>query len=464
MGLGDIRGEISLLKLIMNMETPSALKRLHIATMGCQMNVYDSGRLAGLLAAEGYVQVDDPAQADLILLNTCSVRHRAEHKVYSQLGELREIKQARPQVIIGVGGCVGQQEGGRLLKRVPHLDLVFGPGALEQVPELVRDAARGKRRVLTPKSHPPAKPAPLELGAPGLKALVTVMEGCDNFCSYCVVPYVRGREQSRPAAWVLEEINRLVEAGVREVTLLGQNVNSYRDPDSGLDFAGLLEKAAEVPGLWRIRFATSHPKDLSPRLMEAMAGLPQVMEQLHLPVQSGSDRILKAMRRGYTAQRYLELVEKLRAMAPGLALGGDMIVGFPGESEDDFAKSLGLLRAVRYDYLYSFNYSDRPHTRASRLADKIPDKVKARRLAELQGLQREISLEIHQSLVGKIEQVLVEGPAKKGEGLLTGRSRAGRAVNFSGSPALAGSLAWVRITEGRVNSLMGRLETPAEGG
>jgi len=438
-------------------------KNLHITTFGCQMNVYDSERLAGLLSAQGYRRVEDINSADLIILNTCSVRQRAEHKVYSFLGGLKELKKDKPRLLIGVGGCVAQQEGKRLLEDIPHLDFVFGTRVLERVPELLADAAAGRRRALTPLEEVQSVPGPLLLARPGLKSLVTVMHGCNNFCAYCVVPYVRGRERSRPAEDVLQEVAALAEAGAKEVTLLGQNVNSYRDPATGLDFPGLLARVAELESVLRIRFTTSHPKDLSPGLMEAMAGIPHVMEELHLPVQAGSDRVLKAMNRGYTRAQYLGKVAELKKRVPSVALGSDMIVGFPGETEEDFQQSLSILRAVGYDYLYSFKYSDRPFTKASRLADKLPDTVKAERLGRLQALQREISLALHKELVGQVEEVLVEGPAKKGEGLMTGRSRAGRAVNFPGPLDLTGRLVKVIIKEGHVNSLKGRLWPPDEG-
>ena len=447
-----------------NSRQPAARARLHLATMGCQMNRYDSSRLAGYLGGLGFVPVDDPWQADVILLNTCSVRHRAEHKVYSYLGQFRELKRRRPEVVLGVGGCVAQQLGEELLRKLPHLDLVFGPGALDRVPELIEDAAKGRRRALTPEQTGFGGIGPCLPARPGLKALVTVMQGCDNFCTYCVVPYVRGRERSRPAGEVLEEVAALAEAGVREVTLLGQNVNSYRDPGGGGGFAWLLERVAEVKGLWRIRFATSHPKDLSRELMEALAGIDKVMEELHLPAQAGSDRVLKAMNRRYSRARYLELVEELRSLVPELGLGGDLIVGFPGESEDDFRQTLSLVEEVRYDYLYSFKYSDRPFAKASRMAGKLDEPVKARRLRELQEMQSRISLELHRAQEGRRVQVLVEGPAKRGEGLMTGRSRAGQAVNFPGGEDLAGRLVEVEITEGRVNSLMGRVVQPPRGG
>lgn len=438
-------------------------KRVLITTFGCQMNEYDSSRMAGLLAEMGYAAAEGPEQADLILLNTCSVREHAAHKVYSYVGALKGLKQKRPGLIIGVGGCLAQQEGQRLLDHIPHLDLVFGTDAIERLPELIDQASRGKRSSFTPRPEraeiPTLKPAPSQR----LKAMVTVMQGCDNFCSYCVVPYVRGRERSRPASEVLEEVAAQTQAGVREVTLLGQNVNSYLDADSGLDFPGLLARAAQVPGLWRLRFTTSHPKDLSPRLTEVMASEDKVMEQLHLPVQSGSDRMLRAMRRGYSRAEYLAKVTDIRAQLPGIALGSDFIVGFPGESDEDFAESLSLLDEVGYDFLFSFKYSDRPHTKALKLKDKLPDHVKAERLEALQSRQREISLALHQDMKGQVVEVLVEGPAKKGQGQLTGRCRTGQAVNFAGAPELKGGLVQVRVTQGLVHSLKGRLVELEEG-
>lgn len=442
------------------MEAPNG-KLVHITTFGCQMNEYDSARMLGILAELGYAPAESPEQADLVLLNTCSVREKAQHKVYSFVGELQETKRQRPGMIIGVGGCVAQQEGRQLLKDIPYLDLVFGTGALERLPELIAEAAAGRRVACVDLDPGPLAPRRVLPANPGIKAMVTVMQGCDNFCAYCVVPHVRGREKSRAAAEVLEEVVALTEAGVREVTLLGQNVNSYRDPESGADFAALLEMVAGAPELWRVRFTTSHPKDLSPRLIEALAGIDKVMDQLHLPAQSGSDRILKAMRRGYTRAKYLALVEDLRRQAPDLALGSDIIVGFPGETEADFQASLELIDAAGFDFLFSFKYSDRPFTKARDLPGKIAEAEKSRRLARLQDRQREISLTLHRAQAGKLEEVLVEGPAKRGAGLMTGRTRANRAVNFPGSPDLAGRLVRVRIEQGLVNSLRGKLVEPA---
>ena len=440
---------------------PEVKLKLHLATFGCQMNSYDSDRLAGLMAGCGYELTRSAKDADLILVNTCSVRQKAEEKVYSLLGAYKGHKDKKPGLVIGVGGCVAQQVGKDFLRRVPHLDFVFGPGALGRVPELVEDARRGKRRVLVPEQKGFGGVPSHILPAPRLKAQVTIMQGCDNFCSYCVVPYVRGRERSRTAESVLREMRALVQNGSREILLLGQNVNSYHDPESGLGFAGLLEKACGIEGLWRIRFATSHPKDLSEELIEAVASLPRVMKNLHLPPQSGSDRILKAMNRRYTRADYLARVAALRQRAPQIALGGDVIVGFPGETTDDFRDTLSLLGEVGYDYLYSFKYSDRPFAKAAKLTDKVPEPEIDLRLEELQNLQRSLQLKLHQRAVGETVLVLVEGPAKRGSGLMTGRDECGRAVNFPGGPELAGKLVRVKTEEARINSFMGRMTEPA---
>ncbi|KIX13232.1 tRNA (N6-isopentenyl adenosine(37)-C2)-methylthiotransferase MiaB [Dethiosulfatarculus sandiegensis] len=438
-------------------------KLLHITTFGCQMNDYDSGRLAALLTREGYTLTRDKEAADLILLNTCSVREKPEHKVYSFLGSLKEIKKENPNLIVGVAGCVAQQEGEKLLKKVPLLNLVFGPGEVENVAALVKRAQAGERLAATSLGALGRQIEPELPPDPGLKSQVTIMQGCNNFCTYCVVPYVRGREYSRPAETVLAEARGMVEKGTREIMLLGQNVNSYNDAESGLNFPQLLRRVAEIPGLWRVRFTTSHPKDFSPELIEVMAEVPQVMESLHLPAQSGSNRMLKAMNRRYTREHYLDRVELLKKNIKIAALGTDLIVGFPGETEDDFADTLELVRQVRYDYSYSFKYSDRPFAKAADFEDKVPEEVKSERLARLQELQTSKSLELHRELVGRKLEVLVEGPAKRGEALVTGRSRAGRAVNFPGHPSLFGTLVTVEITEARINSLMGRLVKPAQG-
>lgn len=443
----------------------SADQRLkaHIATFGCQMNEYDSARMARMLGQMGYIAEPDPQKADLVIFNTCSVRDKAEQKLYSALGPLVKIKRQR-DLIIGVTGCVAQQEGQRLLRRVAHLDFVLGTAQIDKLPELVHDAAKGLRRAELSLKRA-SEPAPIVLPPRvGLSANVTVMRGCDNFCSYCVVPYVRGREQSRPADQVLEEIAALAAAGAREIVLLGQNVDSYRDPGRGIGFAELLRLAAGVEGLWRVRFLTSHPKDLSPELIETLAAEPKVMEQMHLPIQSGDDAILAAMNRGYTTGQYLAKVEALRRAAPRVTLGGDIIVGFPGESEDAFARTLELVERVGYDTLFCFIYSDRPFTKASRMTGKIDQGVKASRVNQLLELHRRLGRARNRARVGTIREVLVEGPAKKGQGMLAGRDRGGLAVNFAGEATLVGTIQRVLITQGLTNSLIGRLADQPEGG
>lgn len=431
-------------------------KKVHITTFGCQMNEYDSARMLEALTNLGYEATEQQEQADLLLFNTCSVRHKAESKLYSFLGRFKDLKKQRPQARIVVAGCVAQQEGEKLLKALPQVDLVLGPDAITQLASLVPLVEQGRRLAKVELN------GQTEMGLVGLntslKAQVTVMRGCNNFCSYCIVPYVRGRETSRAADDIVNEVKRLVSRGAKEVRLLGQNVNSYADTQ-GTDFAALLKKVAQVPDLWRIRFTTSHPKDLSPALIEAMASLPQVMPEIHLPAQSGSNRILQAMNRKYTREHYLELVKRLRENMPNISMGGDFIVGFPGESEQDFQQSLDLLEQVQYDFLFSFKYSDRPPAPASRLEGKLDEEEKNRRLLILQEKQRHISQNKNQALVGKVVQVLVEGQARKGGNMLSGRAPDGRAINFAAPPGsdLQGRLVQVKLKVANINSLRGEM-------
>ena len=429
-------------------------RKVHITTFGCQMNEYDSARIIDLLTDMGYQQAAGQGQADLIIFNTCSVRAKAQDKLYSFLGPFRDYKRTHPKTRIVVAGCVAQQEGRRMLKMLPQVDLVLGPDALPDLPRIIPLVERGQRLVYT--SLQGQKEMPLSGRSPGLKAQVTVMRGCDNFCSYCVVPYVRGREVSRPLQAIVSEVSALVENGAREVRLLGQNVNSYAG-EHGEDFARLLRAVAKVPLLKRIRFTTSHPKDLSPSLIEVMATEAKVMKEIHLPAQSGSNRVLEAMNRGYTRERYLGLVERLREAVPGISVGGDIIVGFPGESEDDFQRTMRLLEEVSYDFLFSFQYSDRPPAPACDLPAKVSEPEKRRRLLVLQARQKEIGLKRNQNLVGRVVEVLVEGPAKKGEGFLSGRDQSGRAINFPGPANLQGSLLQVKLIQANINSLCGQL-------
>jgi tRNA-2-methylthio-N6-dimethylallyladenosine synthase len=439
--------------------TTAAPKGLYLETFGCQMNINDSEKIVSLLSGLGYRSVDDPAVADLILLNTCSVRAKAESKVYDYLGRYRLLKLQNSRLIIGVGGCVAQQEGDRLLKRVPYLDLVFGTHSLHLLPELVLAAQRGERRASTQfidiETRLNLFPQAADTGE--LTRFVTIMQGCDNFCSYCVVPYVRGREISRRSAEVLAEVREMVTRGVREITLLGQNVNSYglKSPDE-LHFADLIREIATMDGIQRIRFTTSHPRDISPELIACFAELPKLCGHIHLPAQSGSDAILGRMNRGYSRAEYLATVTALRNARPGLAVTGDIIVGFPGETEADFEATLSLLEEVRFADLFSFVYSERPETTAAGFSGQLSRGVKQERLERLQQRQRQITLEICEALVGTTQQVLLEGVSRRGD-QLTGRTDANRIVNVAGDPCLIGQLVAVLITHSYPNSLLGEL-------
>lgn len=435
-------------------------KLLYIETFGCQMNVNDSEKVAALLKGEGYTLTLDSSSADLIIVNTCSVREKAEHKVYSYLGRFRGLKRQR-RFLLGVGGCVAQQEGARLLKRVPWLDLVFGTHNLHILPEMVRSAEQGKRRAAVDFIDNETR---LDLfpridDGGGVTRFVTVMQGCDNFCSYCIVPYVRGREISRRSAEIIDEVRGAVAGGVREVTLLGQNVNSYGLKMPGeLTFAGLLREISAIDGLERIRFTTSHPKDISPELIECFAELSKLCGHIHLPAQAGSDSILARMNRGYTRQEYLQKVASLKAARPDILITGDVIVGFPGETEDDFLQTLSLMEEVRYTDIFSFAYSPRPETAAAALPGRVTRKEATERLERVQALQREMTIERHAGFVDTCQQVLVEGMSKRGDQLY-GRTGGNLIVNFAADPSLVGSLVDVRITRGFPNSLLGELAT-----
>ena len=438
------------------------MKRLFLQTFGCQMNQYDSERIARVMGRMDYAVTDCVENADLILLNTCSVRDKAEQKVYSALGRLKEIKEQRAGVIIGVGGCVAQQEGEALLKRVPHLDLVFGTHNIHKLPEIVEQAQTLENRPVETAFY--RDPSYMEdpegaTEVQGSKAFLTIMQGCNKVCSFCIVPHVRGREVSRPSKKILREIESLADRGVVEVMLLGQNVNSYGKMTPGeLSFAELLGRVNAVNGIERIRFTTSHPQDLSPELIAAFAELDKLCQHLHLPVQSGSDSVLSRMRRGYTRAEYLDRIERLRARRPEVALSTDIIVGFPGETDDEFGASLELLEQVGYDEIYSFTYSPRPQTVAAKLYDDdIPDDTKRDRLSRVQSLQREISLRKNRERIGDIEEILVEGRSKLKNGQIMGRTRSNRIVNALGPESLAGALVTARITGATATSLIGEL-------
>ncbi len=438
-------------------------KKLYIKTFGCQMNEYDSDRMADVLAAEGLVKTDSPEDADVILFNTCSVREKAQEKVFHDLGRVRLLKQAKPGLVIGVGGCVASQEGDAIVRRAPYVDVVFGPQTLHRLPQLIRER-RASGRPQVDVSFPEIEkfdalpPARVEGG----KAFVSVMEGCSKFCTYCIVPYTRGEEISRPLGDVLAEITGLAAQGVSEITLLGQNVNAYRGTmeDGGTaDFAFLLECVHELPGIERIRYTTSHPREMTPRLIEAYARLPKLVSHLHLPVQSGSDRMLAAMKRGYTVLEYKSVVRKLRAARPGLSLSTDFIVGFPGETEADFEATMKLIEDIGFDASFSFLFSPRPGTPAAELADDTPQDLKARRLMRLQKCIEEQAQAISTSMIGTLQRVLVEGASKKDAAELAGRTDNNRIVNFAGHPRLIGGFVDVVITAALPHSLRGEIVT-----
>lgn len=436
-------------------------KAFYLETFGCQMNVVDSERIVGLLDDIGYHQVEEPEQADLILLNTCAVRDKAVRKAYGHLGRFKPFKERKPGLIIGMGGCIAQQEGKQLLEEFSYLDLVFGTHNVHRLPEMVQQVA--EKHVRCEETEFLDRDTRLQLfpsrtGQDAFTRFVTVMQGCDNFCSYCVVPYVRGREISRPSDEVLEEIRELAAQGVREITLIGQNVNSYGLKEEGeLSFAELLEKVNDVDGIDRIRFTTSHPKDLSDDLIDCFGRLDKLCKHLHLPVQCGSDKILKAMNRGYTRERYLNVVERLKQVCPEIRLTSDIIVGFPGETEEDFNETMSLLEKVRYAEIYSFIYSPRSGTTAADMVDDLPADVKQDQFNRMLELQQEISRQVWDADVGTVQEVLVEGASKMGEGQLFGRSTWNRIVNFSGPAELAGTLVSVKITKSFRNSLLGEL-------
>ena len=441
-------------------------KKLFIRTFGCQMNEYDSDKMAEILrAAEGFESTDRPEDADLILFNTCSVREKAQERVFHDLGRVKPLKRARPDVLIGVGGCVASQEGEAIIARAPYVDLVFGPQTLHRLPELIdsrRRSGRPQVDVSFPEIEKFDRLPPARVVGP--TAFVSIMEGCSKYCSFCVVPYTRGEEMSRPFEDVLTEIADLTEGGVREVTLLGQNVNAYRGrmPDGELaDFALLLEYVAELPGIERIRYTTSHPREFTPRLIEAHARIGKLAPQVHLPVQSGSDRMLAAMKRGYTALEYKAIVRKLRSASPGISISSDFIVGFPGETESDFEATIRLLDDVGFDGSFSFVYSRRPGTPAADLPDDTPRAVKLARLARLQDKIEGQYRRISERMVGSTQRILVEGTSRKNAAELSGRTGNNRMVNFGGSPRLVGQLVDVTITAALAHSLRGEISADA---
>lgn len=438
-------------------------KAFYLETFGCQMNVVDSERIVALLEGIGYAPVDSAEQADLVLLNTCSVRDKAERKVYGHLGRFKPIKDKRPELIIAVGGCVAQQEGEKMLATVPYLDLVFGTHNIHRLPELVQQVEAKRQRGSATEfldRETRLNLFPQRSAHDSVTRFVTVMQGCDNFCSYCIVPYVRGREVSRASREIIAEIESLVSQGVREVTLLGQNVNSYGIKEQGeISFARLLQQIDNIAGLERIRFATSHPKDMTDELIDCFGQLDKLCKHIHLPVQSGSDRILKLMNRGYTAADYLRKVERLKQVCPEIRLTTDIIVGFPGETEADFQATLDLVEQVRYADAFTFLYSLRTGTAAAELNDDQSNVQKQQRFERLLELQNRIGAETWQTDLHQVLSVLVEGESKQGDGQLFGRSSWNRIVNFSGDKGLIGRVVPVKIVKVFRNSNLGELAT-----
>jgi tRNA-2-methylthio-N6-dimethylallyladenosine synthase len=436
-------------------------KKVYIKTFGCQMNEYDSDKMADVMhAAQGYEPTLDVEQADLILFNTCSVREKAQEKVFSDLGRVKHLK--KKGVLIGVGGCVASQEGAAIIQRAPYVDVVFGPQTLHRLPELLRQRASQDRPQVDISFPEIEKFDNLPAArVEGCTAFVSIMEGCSKYCSYCVVPYTRGEEMSRPFEDVLVEVAGLADQGVKEVTLLGQNVNAYRGPMGSTgdiaDFALLLEYVADIPGIERIRYTTSHPNEFTPRLIEAYARIPKLVSHLHLPVQHGSDRILMAMKRGYTAMEYKSTVRKLKAIRPEMAMSSDFIVGFPGETEEDFGKMMKLIEDIGFDNSFSFIFSPRPGTPAATLQDGTPHAVKLKRLQQLQAVIEANIRSISASRVGTVQRILVEGPSRKDASEMAGRTDCNRVVNFKGPAGLAGQMVDIAITDANPHSLRGEL-------
>ncbi len=448
-------------------------KTVYIHTIGCQMNVYDSERIAGGLVPLGYRQVSEPESADLVILNTCAIREKAEQKVFSFLGRMAGLKRKNPELIIGVGGCVAQQEGRKILDRAPYLDLVFGTHAVSRLPVLVQQVETSGARLVDVALSDTIQESPVytaSANADQISRFVTIMQGCDNYCTYCVVPYVRGREMSRSPERILSEIQALADSGIREVTLLGQNVNSYGKKEGLCDFAALLTRVNGIEGLLRIRFTTSHPKDLSDGLIATFNRLDKLCKHIHLPVQSGSTHILSRMNRKYTRDMYLEKIARLRKACPDIAITTDIIVGFPGETPDDFEETLSLIRQVGYDGLFAFMYSDRPNAPAAHFSEKISEAEKAQRLQQVLGLQEAITLEKNQSMVHSVQVVLVEGISQRVNSTEVshdattqwyGRTPGHKIVHFPEPERLSGSgnigrLKTIRIEKAFSHSLWGK--------
>jgi tRNA-2-methylthio-N6-dimethylallyladenosine synthase len=435
-------------------------KYLYVQTFGCQMNVHDSEQMAALLAECGYQATDDVTLADLILLNTCSIREKAAQKVYSELGRLGSLKKKNPDLIIGVGGCLAQHLGDKFHKRVGQLDFVFGTHNIHRLPEIIAALCRKREKItridFDKSIHSIGIYAQPVNGS--VSAFVTIMQGCNNFCSYCVVPYLRGPEMSRPSGEIIEEINKLADHGVKEVTLLGQNVNSYgKTSGNEVNFSAFIKKIGKISGIERIRFTTSHPRDMSDELINCFAEEEKLCEHIHLPVQSGSNRILGLMNRGYSIEDYGKKVDRLRKICPGISITSDIIVGFPGETQNDYQETIDMMEKIRFDSTFSFKYSERTGTAAQKLEGKIIECEKQQRLKQLQALQNEHTLGKNMELEGSRQELLIEGKSRNSENDLMGRARSWKIVNFKGEPELMGKLVNVNITKAYLHSLRGKL-------
>lgn len=435
-------------------------KYLYIHTFGCQMNVHDSEKIRALMTSAGYGETTDMKAAELIILNTCSIREKAAQKAFSQLGRLKALKKKKRGLIVGVAGCLAQQYSDRLVEKMPFVDFVVGTHNIHRIPEIVESVRQTGVPVVETAFHESVESL-REVVMPcngAISAYVTIMQGCDNFCSYCVVPYVRGREESRPFDDVLNEVKLLASRGIKEVTLLGQNVNAYGKTFQGkYGFSDLLYAIGSIRGIERIRFTTSHPKDIPNRLIACFSEIHSLCEHIHLPVQSGSDRILRMMNRGYTSDEYCTIVDKLRKTCPGISITSDVIVGFPGETDRDFKATIALMEKIRFDSVFSFKYSDREQTAASGLGEKISERVKGERLTFLQSLQDTHTLEKNASMVGRVEEIIVEGLSKNSRDDVCGRTRTNKIVNFRGDKSLIGKSVSVKITEAYLHSLRGAL-------
>ena len=435
-------------------------KYLYIQTFGCQMNVHDSEQMAALLAQCGYKMTDNLKLADLILLNTCSIREKAAHKVYSELGRIGKLKEQNPELIIGVGGCLAQHLGTKFHKRVVHLDLVFGTHNIHRLPEMIASVKNEREKITNVDFYKSLNS--IGIYAPPVKgtvsAFVTIMQGCNNFCAYCVVPYLRGPEMSRKPEDIFAEIEKLVDHGIKEVTLLGQNVNSYgKTLGKGLNFTALIKKIGKISGIERIRFMTSHPRDLSLELINCFAEEEKLCEHIHLPVQSGSNRILALMNRGYTVEEYMKKVDHLRKLSPHISITSDIIVGFPGEAQNDYQETIDMMEKIRFDSTFSFKYSERKGTAAQKLEGKIEECEKSRRLTQVQALQDHHTLQANLALEGSLQELLVEGKSKNSENDLMGRTSSWKIVNFKSESELTGKRVNVKISKAYLHSLRGKI-------